>query len=86
MGSQRESSAGLLQITPLERQALRLLANGHTPYNVATGLGLSVLESESLLTKLFAAMGAGTPAEAVASAHRRGLLTADPAAPISHIL
>jgi DNA-binding CsgD family transcriptional regulator len=84
MQSKQESSSGVLQITPLERQALQLLANGDAPHDVAAGLGVSVPEGEALLRKLFAAMDAGTPAEAVVSARRRGLLTAEPTSPMPH--
>jgi len=64
-----------LQITPSERQALQLLADGHTTDTVAVSLGIGRLEVDPLLTRLFAAMGAACRAEAVAAAARRGLLT-----------
>src|SRR5215471_12324833 len=64
----------ILQITPSDREALRLLAAGHSNDDVALGLGISARAIEAQLVKLFAAMGAATPAEAVAAAHRRGLL------------
>jgi DNA-binding CsgD family transcriptional regulator len=69
-----EPPRGLLRITPLERQALQLLANGDTPSEVSIRLGISAAETAALLASLFAAMGAMTRAEAVASAQRRGLL------------
>jgi DNA-binding CsgD family transcriptional regulator len=72
----RQSSPGrALRITPSERRALQLLASGHTTIDVAAGLGISAPETETLLTALFTAMGAAGRAEAVAAAHRRGLLT-----------
>ena len=70
----RESSAQALRITPLERRALQLLATGRTTGDVAAGLGITPFEIEGLLTNLFAAMGASTRGQAVAAAHRRGLL------------
>jgi DNA-binding CsgD family transcriptional regulator len=70
----REFSARALRITPLERRALQLLATGHTTGDVATGLGISAVEMETLLADLFSAMGASTRVQAVAAAHRRGLL------------
>ena len=73
--SQYESSSRALQITPGERQALQLLANGHTTRDVAVSLGIAPFEIDALLTNLFEAMGAATQAEAIAVAHRRGLLT-----------
>jgi DNA-binding CsgD family transcriptional regulator len=71
---QPASSRGALRITPLERRALQLLAHGHTTGYVAAALGISPPEAETLLTGLFAAMGAPTRAQAVAAAHQRGLL------------
>ena len=68
------SLARALQITPLERRALQLLAGGRTTGDVAAGLGMSAIETETLLTDLFTAMGASTRVQAVAAAHRRGLL------------
>jgi hypothetical protein len=45
---------------------------------VAADLGVDTLECETLLRRLFAVMGAATQAEAIAAAHRRGLLTRPP--------
>jgi DNA-binding CsgD family transcriptional regulator len=73
--SRQALPVGALRITPSERKALQLLAGGHTTSGVAAGLGISAPETETLLTALFAAMGAAGRAEAVAAAHRRGLLT-----------
>ena len=70
----RDSSARALRITPLERRALQLLASGRTTGDLAIGLGLTPFETETLLADLFAAMGASTQGQAVAAAHRRGLL------------
>ena len=75
ISSRLESPVRALQITPRERQALQLLANGRTTHDVAADLGIDAIEIEMVLTRLFAAMGAGTQAEAIAAAHRRGLLT-----------
>jgi DNA-binding CsgD family transcriptional regulator len=68
------SSVGTLQITPRERRALQLLANGYTTRDVAVSLGIGAVEIDPLLTRLFAAIGAATRAEAIAVAGRRGLL------------
>ena len=67
-------SGGALRITPREREALQLLARGHTTAGVAAGLGLGAQDIERLLDQLFAAMGAASRAEAIAAAKRRGLL------------
>ena len=64
----------MLQITPSDREALRLLAAGRSNNDVAAGLGISTREVEAQLTRLFAAMGAATQGEALAAAQRRGLL------------
>lgn len=70
----RGSSTYALRITPLEQRALQMLASGHTTGGVAAGLGISAIETETLLTDLFAAIGASTRVQAVAAARRRGLL------------
>jgi DNA-binding NarL/FixJ family response regulator len=75
--SPHEPTGQVLQITPWDRQALQLLATGHTKDDVAVGLGISTQEIETQLTTLFAAMGAATQAEAIAVAQRRGLLAWD---------
>jgi DNA-binding CsgD family transcriptional regulator len=67
----------ILQITPWERAALQLLANGKATHEMAGRLGLSECEVEAHLTTLFARMGAATRTEAIAAAQRRGLLTSD---------
>ena len=67
-------STGALRITPRERQALKLLASGQTTTGVAAGLGMGTHEIDTLLDRLFAAMGAASRTEAVAAAQRRGLL------------
>jgi len=69
-----KGASQMLQITPSDRQALRLLAIGHSKDDVAVGLGISAPEMETQLAKLFAAMGAATQAEAIAVAQRRGLI------------
>src|SRR5262245_6374468 len=75
----------MLQITPWERQALQLLADGATPTHVSIGLGLSAAETEALLARIFAAMSVATRADAVAAAQRRGLLRGN-APPVSALL
>jgi LuxR family quorum sensing-dependent transcriptional regulator len=72
--TQPQSAGAALRITPRERQALQLLASGQTTTGVAAGLGMGTHEIDALLDALFATMGAASPTEAVAAAHRRGLL------------
>lgn len=64
-----------LQITPWERTALELLANGKPTNDIAGRLGISECKVEAYLTTLFARMGAASRTEAIAAAFRRGLLT-----------
>jgi len=64
----------LLHITPGERAALQLLADGRATDEIASGLGLSSGAVESHLATLFARMGAASRSEAVAAAVRRGLV------------
>jgi DNA-binding CsgD family transcriptional regulator len=66
-----------LQITPTERHALQLLANGYTTNDVATDLGMGTVETEVLLKRLLAALGAATSVEAVEVARKRGLVSWD---------
>jgi DNA-binding CsgD family transcriptional regulator len=64
----------MLQITPEERTALVLLADGLSTDELAGRFGVTEREMDAHLTTLFAKMGAGSPTEAVAAALRRGLL------------
>jgi DNA-binding NarL/FixJ family response regulator len=66
----------ILHITPEERMALQLLAEGTTTEGLAVHLGTSECEAGAYLTTLFAKLGAGCRAEALAAAARRGLLAA----------
>ena len=74
MATYDQSAGGALRITPRERQALQLLASGHTTTGVAARLGMGTHEIDALLAALYATMGAASRAEAVKAAHRRGLL------------
>ena len=65
----------MLRITPGERSALQLLAEGKATGELARRLSISEGEVEAQLTSLFARMGATTRKEAVAAAIRRGLLS-----------
>jgi DNA-binding CsgD family transcriptional regulator len=64
----------LLRITPWERSALQLLADGKPTSELAGRLHISERDLEAQLGTLFARMGAGSRSEAVAAAVRRGLL------------
>jgi DNA-binding CsgD family transcriptional regulator len=64
----------LLQITPGERQALQLIAQGKAVGEVGQCLGVPPNELGNHLTALFAKLGAGNGAEAIAEAARRGIV------------
>jgi DNA-binding CsgD family transcriptional regulator len=68
----------VLQITPAERVALQLLAEGRSISQVAALLELVECDLEKLLTALFARMRVRTHLEAVAAAVKRGLVEAKP--------
>lgn len=64
----------VLRITPWERSALQMLADGKPPLEVASNLSVNQHEIDVRLAALFARMGASNTTEAVAAAFRRGLL------------
>jgi DNA-binding CsgD family transcriptional regulator len=64
----------MLQITPLERAALQLLADGRAPREIAERLRLSESTVDARLALLYARMGVAGPSDAIATAHRRGLI------------
>lgn len=72
----------MLQITPWERLALLLLANGMSASELAGRFGVSEPEVAARLTTLFARMGARTRTEAITAAFRRGLLIPDDVRPL----
>jgi DNA-binding NarL/FixJ family response regulator len=76
----REDIAGdtlVLHITPSERAALQLLAEGRARHQIADSLQVSEKEIDRQLSTLFARMGVANPIDAVAAAFRRGLIVAD---------
>ena len=70
----------MLQITPEERQALRLLAAGLPADAIAARLATSEFDLQVQLRTLFARMGAASQGDAVKIARRRGLLAPSGAA------
>jgi DNA-binding NarL/FixJ family response regulator len=66
----------VLHITPWERVALELLADGTTTSDMAGRLGVTEPEVENRLRTLFVRMGARGRSDAIAAAFRRGLLHA----------
>ena len=71
---EHRTSGPVLHITPWERDALQLLADGCTVNELGSCLGFSAADIESLLANLFVVMGAATQTEAIAAANKRGLL------------
>ena len=67
----------VLLITPGERTALQLLANGKPTHEIAHCLGVHQHDIEDSLLVLFNRMGAASRAEAIAAGFRRGLLIRD---------
>lgn len=64
----------MLRITPWERSALQMLADGKGPTEVASRLSVSPKDIDLQLAALFARMGAANCSEAIADAQRRGLV------------
>jgi len=64
----------VLQITPSERDALQLLAQGAPTSRIGAMLGLSPGDIDPFLGALFARLGVASHADAIRVASRRGLL------------
>ncbi|HYU79643.1 MAG TPA: helix-turn-helix transcriptional regulator [Vicinamibacterales bacterium] len=73
-GGSGMESGGVLQITPSERQAIQLIAQGMATSRIGATLGLSATDVEPYLAALFAKFGATSRGDAIAAAARRGLL------------
>lgn len=65
----------LLQITPIERAALQLMADGKNHAEIASRLETSTGELTATLLALFSQLGVRTPADAISAGLKRGLLT-----------
>ena len=70
----RIESGPVLRITPSERDALQLLAQGAPTNQIGAMLGLSPADIDPFLGALFARLGATSRADATRVAFRRGLL------------
>jgi DNA-binding CsgD family transcriptional regulator len=64
----------VLQITPSERYALQLVAQGAPASQIGRMLGLAPADIDPFLAALFARLGAKSRADATRVASRRGLL------------
>jgi DNA-binding NarL/FixJ family response regulator len=76
----------VLYITPEERAALQLLADGQEANEIAVRLRVPESQIADLLTTLFARLGATSRAAAVSAAARRGLVVVNPALPAPTLL
>jgi DNA-binding NarL/FixJ family response regulator len=70
----RIESGTVLRITPSERDALQLLAQGAPTSRIGAMLGLSHADIDPFLGALFTRLGVTSRASAVRVASRRGLL------------
>jgi DNA-binding NarL/FixJ family response regulator len=64
-------------MTPVERVALQLLADGRGTIEIANRLRVRECEIDARLVSLFARLGASNGTEAIAAAHERGLVVVD---------
>ena len=65
---------GRAALSPREREVLKLVAGGSTNKDIAAELGVGDETVKTLLARTFAKLGVRRRAEAVAEAHKRGLL------------
>jgi DNA-binding CsgD family transcriptional regulator len=68
----------LLLITPVERAALQLLAEGKNHVEIASRLETSTGELTATLSALFSRLGVRTPTDAITAGVKRGLVAATP--------
>jgi len=77
-----DETTTVLQITPSERTALQMIADGQPNRDIADRLCVSEHALDTVLDNLCARMGTSNRHEAVAAAVRRGIVSAE--APASH--
>jgi DNA-binding CsgD family transcriptional regulator len=70
----RTDGGPVLQITPSERYALQLVAQGAPMSQIGVMLGLAPADIDPFLAALFTRVGATSRADAARVASRRGLL------------
>jgi DNA-binding NarL/FixJ family response regulator len=61
-------------LTPREREVLALVGEGATNAEIATTLGIGAETVKTLVARIFAKLGVSRRAQAVATAHERGIL------------
>jgi DNA-binding NarL/FixJ family response regulator len=69
------------QLSPREREVLRLLADGLAVSGIAKTLYISESTTKTHISKLYEKLGAGNRAQALMTAMRLGLITTDRSAP-----
>ena len=69
-----KSEPGQRNLSPREREILRLIAGGQTNGQIATTLGVGEETVKTLIGRAFDKLGVRRRTEAVSEAHRRGLL------------
>lgn len=67
-------SPGRAALSPREREVLRMVAAGSTNREIASALAVGDETVKTLLARTFAKLGVRRRAEAVSTAHKRGLL------------
>ena len=70
----RTDGGPVLQITPSERYALQLVAQGAPTSQIGAMLGLAPADIDRFLAALFTRLGVTSRTDAVSAASRRGLL------------
>ncbi len=65
---------GVPSLSPRERDVMRMVAEGATNREIAEQLGIGAETVKTLISRAFTKLGARKRAEAVSTAHRRGLL------------
>jgi DNA-binding NarL/FixJ family response regulator len=75
----RKASQGGPKLSPRERDVLKLLADGLAVSGIAKALFISESTTKTHISKLYEKLGAGNRAQALMTAMRLGLITADKA-------
>ncbi len=73
----RKASQGGPKLSPRERDVLKLLADGLAVSGIAKALFISESTTKTHISKLYEKLGAGNHAQALMTAMRLGLITAD---------
>jgi DNA-binding NarL/FixJ family response regulator len=69
-----QRAPGRAALSPREREVLQLVASGSTNKEIAATLSIGGETVKTMLARIFTKLGVRSRAEAVAEAHKRGLL------------